>query len=506
MIKLTRKNKLILNSSVGLFAQIISMACGFILPSAILSAYGSKAYGLMSSINQFLGFIQLCELGVGAVVQSALYKPLAENDTYQVDCILKSSRKFFRTIGTILFVYVIGLCVFYPFLINDYEPTFVTLMIIALSIDSFSNYYLGMNNSLLLQADQRAFIPLGAQAIATLINTVVSLLLIKFRVSLLFVKYSTAVIFLLKPLVLFVAVRKHYVINYNVKYEVEPIQQKWNGLAQHFASVVVDHTDVVVLTAFSSLESVSIYSIYYLVVSSLRTLIISSLNGVQATMGNMIAKKEYDLLDQFFDKTEWIVHTAIIILFTVTSILIIPFVLLYTKNVHDANYNVPLFSALIVLANAGFCLQNIYKMIVKAAGHYKETQMASIIEAIINVISSIVLVSKFGLVGVAIGTILAMSYRLIYHVWYMKHNIIYRSYRPFIKQCSIDIVIVFASVLLFTIIHIKANSYFYWILSGILVFSITGAISLMMNFIFYKENVCDLMYSFVRLIKKFAKS
>lgn len=506
MIKLTRKNKLILNSSVGLFAQIISMACGFILPSAILSAYGSKAYGLMSSINQFLGFIQLCELGVGAVVQSALYKPLAENDTYQVDCILKSSRKFFRTIGTILFVYVIGLCVFYPFLINDYEPTFVTLMIIALSIDSFSNYYLGMNNSLLLQADQRAFIPLGAQAIATLINTVVSLLLIKFRVSLLFVKYSTAVIFLLKPLVLFVAVRKHYVINHNVKYEVEPIQQKWNGLAQHFASVVVDHTDVVVLTAFSSLESVSIYSIYYLVVSSLRTLIISSLNGVQATMGNMIAKKEYDLLDQFFDKTEWIVHTAIIILFTVTSILIIPFVLLYTKNVHDANYNVPLFSALIVLANAGFCLQNIYKMIVKAAGHYKETQMASIIEAIINVISSIVLVSKFGLVGVAIGTILAMSYRLIYHVWYMKHNIIYRSYRPFIKQCSIDIVIVFASVLLFTIIHIKANSYFYWILSGILVFSITGAISLMMNFIFYKENVCDLMYSFVRLIKKFAKS
>ena len=78
------------------------MACGFILPSAILSAYGSKAYGLMSSINQFLGFIQLCELGVGAVVQSALYKPLADNDTYKVDCILKSSRKFFRTIGTML--------------------------------------------------------------------------------------------------------------------------------------------------------------------------------------------------------------------------------------------------------------------------------------------------------------------------------------------------------------------------------------------------------------------
>lgn len=321
----------------------------------------------------------------------------------------------------------------------------------------------------------------------------------------LFVKYSTAAIFLLKPLVLFLAVRKRYKINYNVKYEVEPIQQKWNGLAQHFASVVVDHTDVVVLTTFSTLKNVSIYSIYYMVVSSLRTLITSSLNGVQATMGNMIANKEYDLLDKFFNKIEWIVHTAIIILFTVTSILIIPFVLLYTRNVHDANYEVPLFSALIVIANTGFCLQNIYKMVVKAAGHYKETQTASIIEAIINVVSSIILVSKLGLVGVAIGTILAMSYRLLYHVWYMKHNIIYRSYKPFIKQCIIDIIIIFVSVLIFKIIPIKATSFIYWILSGILVFSITTIISLVINFFFYKEQLCDFLYSFVRMIKKFVK-
>lgn len=39
-----------------------------------------------------------------------------------------------------------------------------------------------------------------------------------------------------------------------------------------------------------------------------------------------------------------------------------------------------MFSAFIVIANAGFCLQNIYKMVVKAAGHYKKTQTASIIE------------------------------------------------------------------------------------------------------------------------------
>lgn len=493
MFKLSRKNKLILNSFAGILSQIVSMVCGFALPAIILSAYGSKSNGLMSSINQFLGFIQMCELGVGAVVQSALYKPLAENDTYRVNCILKSSRRFFRIIGLILFIYVLFLCAFYPKLINEYESWFVILMIIALSINSFANYYLGMNNSLLLQADQTAFIPLGAQAFATIINTVVSIVLINMGASLLLVKYSTALIFLIKPVILFLYVNKNYKINYKVEYDVEPIEQKWNGLAQHIASVIVDHTDVAVLTVFSSLESVSIYSVYYLVVSSLRTMIISMLNGVQATMGNMIALDEYDTLNNFFNKTEWIVHTFITILFTVTNILIIPFILIYTKNVHDANYNVPLFSVLIVIANAGFCLQNIYKMIVKAAGHYRETQNASIIEAIINVVSSILLVLKFGLVGVAIGTIFAMSYRLIYHVWYIKHNILYRSYSLFTKQCVIDAIIAFTTTLLFYIIKISLNSYIYWIMTAVLVCMGTLIVSFVVNYIFYKEYTCDMI-------------
>ena len=41
-------------------------------------------------------------------------------------------------------------------------------------------------------------------------------------------------------------------------YEKEPIQQKWNGIAQHVAAVVIGGTDTVVLTLFSTLQNVSI--------------------------------------------------------------------------------------------------------------------------------------------------------------------------------------------------------------------------------------------------------
>ena len=65
---MTRKTKLLLNTSTSFIYQLTVIACGFILPKLFLTYYGSEVNGLVSSITQFLGFIALCECGVGAVV------------------------------------------------------------------------------------------------------------------------------------------------------------------------------------------------------------------------------------------------------------------------------------------------------------------------------------------------------------------------------------------------------------------------------------------------------
>ena len=75
---MSRKKKLLLNTCTGILKQIITVICGFILPRYFLLYYGSSVNGLISSINNFLSFITLLDLGVGAVVQANLYKPLAE--------------------------------------------------------------------------------------------------------------------------------------------------------------------------------------------------------------------------------------------------------------------------------------------------------------------------------------------------------------------------------------------------------------------------------------------
>ena len=97
-----RKKKLIWNTISSLVFQITTIICGFILPHLILHHFGSSINGLVNSITQFLAVITFLELGVGAVVQSSLYKPLADKDNEAISKIIVSANRFFRNIWKII--------------------------------------------------------------------------------------------------------------------------------------------------------------------------------------------------------------------------------------------------------------------------------------------------------------------------------------------------------------------------------------------------------------------
>ena len=113
-----RNKKLAWNTISGLVMQATTVLCGFILPRAILNRFGSDVNGLINSIAQFLQMIAFLELGVGAVIQSALYKPLADGDPVKISEVLVSGSRFFRKLGGILVVYVAALVVVFPVLVD----------------------------------------------------------------------------------------------------------------------------------------------------------------------------------------------------------------------------------------------------------------------------------------------------------------------------------------------------------------------------------------------------
>ncbi|MBS6455310.1 MAG: polysaccharide biosynthesis C-terminal domain-containing protein [Holdemanella biformis] len=492
-----RKLLLAKNTAASLIAQITTLICGFILPRLFLQHYGSEVNGLVNSISQFLSVIAFLELGVGAVVQSSLYKPLAEKDNQQISKVMVSANKFFQRLARILLVYVISLMIIYPYIANqNFGFIYTATLIAAISISSFAQYYFGIVNSLLLNADQRGYIQYNAQTVTIILNTIVCAIMISMNGTIQVVKLVTSIIYLARPIILQIYVNNHYKINWKIKYTQEPIKQKWNGVAQHVASVVLDGTDTIVLTVFSTLSNVSIYSVYFLVVKGVKTLFLSVTNGIQALIGELWAKQELDQLKSFFGWIEWLIHTGTTYVFSCTAALIVPFIQVYTLGIRDANYIQPTFAVLLTLANAMHCLRLPYNIMVLAAGHYKQTQRNYIVAAILNIVVSVLTVKIWGLIGVAIGTLVAMTYQTIWLAIYDSRHFIYWPLKKVIRQFLVDIISSFLIISFGSHIVLKDITYFNWFFMAIKVAIVALFVAFCLNSLFYRSKMHRLMLKF----------
>lgn len=469
----SRKKYFIYNTLGSILNQLILIMSGFLLPRAMLSVYGSEINGLVSSITQFLGFISFMQAGVGVVVQSAFYKPLSNNKIDEISKIYCSAQKFFRRIAVIFVLYTIGVAIIYPFITNiSLSKSYVSLLVFVISINLFAQYYFGLTNSILLNAAQKAYIPLFFQSIVIVLNVVISLILIYSGSTVLVVKLISNIICLISPIGLTYYVRKNFDINIHIKYNEEPIKQKWSGFAQHISAVIVDNTDIAILTMFASLSDVSVYYVYYIVVNAIKQLLTSITGGIQSLFGDMLAKNELNHLNRIFGCFEIVYGYITTFLYSATACLIVSFVKVYTSGINDANYNVPLFAILITMAYAVFCYRTIYYTLIKAAGHFKQTQFGAIFEVVLNIVISVILVIKFGIIGVAIGTLVAVGYRTLYCVWYLSNNIVFRSPSYFIKNMIINMLAIFLSYLICVRVEFKGETYIEWGIKALIVSSI----------------------------------
>ena len=472
------QKKLRMNTLMGLLSQVTTLICGFIIPKLILHYYGSEVNGLVSSITHFLSFISLAECGMGVVVQSSLYKPLADGDDDQVSRVLISSDRFFHSVGALLVVYAAALVFIYPHITDTaFDFWYVAGLLGAISISLFIQHYVCMSYRLLVIADQRGYVQLGLSILCQVLSTLFCTLAAVLGVSIQGFKLISSLMLILHPILLTVYVRRHYRINKKLKLEGEPIKQKWNGFAQHVAHVVLNNTDTVVLTFFSTLTQVSVYHVYFLVVNGIKTMVMATVTGMQSYLGGIFAGEDQQKLVKSFAKYERLLHAGVTFLFACTAVLIVPFVQVYTLGIQDTDYYAPLFGLLITLSQMAFCIRLPYNTMIFVAGHYKETQLSALIETGLNIIISVVMVIRFGLVGVAVGTLAAMLYRTTYQAIYLSRHILYRPFWHYAGYLVADALGVAVTLLLSRWFHMAEITVLQWVWLAVRVALIAGAVT-----------------------------
>ena len=488
-----RSKNFVLNVFSGLVLQIIMIVYGLLLPKIIISNYGSDVNGLIISITQFLGYITLLESGFGPVIKATLYKPISKKNKDEIQEILGASERIFRRISYIFILYIIILSFIFPFFIaEEFDIIFTISLILIISIGTFAEYYFGITYRLFLQSSQKNYVVSIIQIVTYIISIIFILFVSKVDISVHILKLIIGIIFLARPLIQNLYVKKYYnlKINHNSHYK---LKQQWDALAQHIAAVVFGNTDVAVLSIFTKMAEVSVYSVYSLVATALKSFAGVMLNGIDSILGDMIAKQEYSNLNEKFSLFEVLYYGITTILFCCGLHLIIPFVKLYTNNISDANYVRYLFGYLIVIGQFIWAVRQPYNELVKAAGHFKETKRGAYVEAISNIVISVILVFKFGIIGVAIGTIVALLLRMIDFIIYVNKNILNRSNTESIKKIGVVIIISVTVSCIISLLNIEYNcSIIGFVIYGLYVFFVTTIICLFVSILAYKKELLKL--------------
>ena len=428
----------------ALILQFATIIQGFVLPRLIIITFGSDVNGLISSITQFLSFISLLEGGLGAVVLAELYAPLEENNKSVIRSILSACQHFFNKLAVLYVIYTLVLSVAYPvFFAKDLEFGYVCTMVLILSLTTIVQYLFSITNKLLLQACQKIYIVNFVMAVTVVLNLLVSVIIIALFPEIHVVKLGAAIVFILQPIVFSYYVPQEYKIRLFKKSQNNYVlKDRWSGFVQNLAYFINMNTDIAVVTAFLGITNVSVYSVYMLAINALRTIIVSMTNSYQSALGKYYAKGDFDNLKKKFEKFEsafWIIG---IILFSTCLLLINGFVALYTTGINDAKYYQPIFAALIILANMIYCVREPYRLLLLAAGKFKETNFGSMVEALLNIVISVLLVHRLGLVGIAVGTLVAVVYRMIYFIRYLNKDVLFFEYRRYMKLLVVFIVVV----------------------------------------------------------------
>ena len=424
------------NIIVSVIGRFVTAMCGLVVSKLLIQTYGSEAYGATDSIVKFLAYISLLDGGVSGVARAALYKPLAMKDEKKISELMYKIQHFFRIIAMIFVVYVLVLACTYKQFSHieclDWTSTFMLVIVIGMS--TFMEYFLGFSYMILINADQKTYVDQIISIVTIFVNAVMVVIFVNLGFGLVFVKFISCLVYGARPVVLWLYVRRHYNLTKPSKEDIKKdsgqkdlLDQKWVGLAQHIAFVMHKNTDVVVLTFFGDLKLVAVYSVYFMVIAGIEQLSMSFTSGMEALFGELLAKKEYDTLGKTFARYESLISVVSGVLFTVTAVMIVPFVQIYTKEITDINYIYPAFALLLTAASYLFCIRMPYHSLVIASGSFRQTQTAAFGEAVVNIVLSVALVIKFGLIGVAIGTVAAVSFRFLYYVFFLRREVMRRS-------------------------------------------------------------------------------
>lgn len=464
---MNRTQKFALNSSTTAIYQIVAMVLGFITPSLMIKTYGSEINGLVSSINQFISYISLVEAGLSGAAVYSLYKPLANNDHKGINSIVSAAKNYYIKAGYIFSSAALVLAVFYAaFKRTDFlSPVMVFVLVLLLSVNGCVDFFVLARFRVILTADQRTYVISMLSTVQIIVKAIIIIVCCTLNLDVIILYILALLPIVIKIIVLFLYTKKHYsYLDFTAEPNVEALGRRYDVIYQQVLGTVQLGAPTVLATFFLDLVTVSIYSVYNMVLNGINGVLSIFISGLPAGFGELIAKNETENLKKTTSQFEVAYYYILSVVYGLTMVLLLPFISIYTKSFDDAaHYFIPSLAFLIVANGICYSIKMPQSMLMISAGMYKEQRWRSTIQAAVIIGGGCLLAPFLGINGIIIASICSNVYRtidlLIYVPRHITGNSIPRTARRMI-MVFVDIVIIYLPRLF---IKYTPSNYFAWI-------------------------------------------
>lgn len=486
---MSKKKIFIINVITSLVSQAVVLILGLIIPRLVLKNYGSDTNGLTSTITQIFTYLALLEAGISQSAKNALYKPFKENNSHSISHITSLAKRTYRRISYIYLAAVIVMAVAIPFILKT-DVDFWTIFVLVLfeGLTNIVSFYFISVWSTILFVDGKTYVSNLFELISKILCYTVKITLVLFSLNIALIQVGFFVVSLIKLAIYYSYFKKHYPWLKTEKISNdEKLPDRGAYIITEVAWTVFSSTDLILIGIFLSTKISSVYTVYNMVLVALVGILSALYNAVSYILGKTYVediekyKRVHDLFNSFF--------MAIITVFvSVTYLLLIPFVKLYTNGITDTNYIyewLPLLFCLVPLLSwSRYPAGNLSGI----AGYAKQTSVVSLIEAIINIVLSLILVNFLGIYGVLLATVCALPLKVIYLNWLCEKKILHRNpLKTILILCSNYLI--FGLTILFSSIYgeFVINSYGALIVYGVILTLIYLVLTLLINLIVNRD-------------------
>lgn len=416
-----RTGKSLRNSAVAISVQILSLIIGFIARKIFLDYLGTEVLGLNTTATSILNFLNIAELGISSAIAVTLYKPIYDGDKQTIREIVALQGWLYKRVAYVILAASLILLPFFPRIFTKMElpmwyayASFGVLLFSSL-LGYFVNY-----KQVILAADQKDYKIQISYRLVLIVKVLAQLL----AVSLLPHPYLwwlviEAVFAVIAAITLNRTIYRDYPdlkepcsVDRKLRKKYPDVITKVKQLFVHRIGIFATLQSLpIFIYAFTSLTVVALYGNYMILFSSLQALLLALFTSITASVGNMIAEGDRNLIFKVF--RELMASRFYLVTFCSFAMLFLsgPFIVLWLGPEYVlGGRTLWLLVGLFFLNN----LRTVVDVFINAYGIFKDI-WAPVVEAVIFVVCAIVLGRIYGLDGVLMAQ--GVELLLIVFIW-----------------------------------------------------------------------------------------